>query len=94
MLLFFLILFCIISCVLSVLLFYALRRINNYENLIIQFQQVVQYTRERIKTIDASGHFESDDEIGFFFDEVKQLGEMLNDIFEDDDVQQEENTDG
>jgi|TARA_B100000073_G_C23736371_1_gene572314 hypothetical protein len=94
MLLFLTILFSIISIVLSVLLFYSLRRINNYENLIIQFQQIVEYTNERVKTIDASGHFESDDEIGFFFKEVQQLSTMLNDIFDDDEIQQEENKDG
>ena len=94
MLLFLTILFSIISIILGLLLFYSLRRINNYENLIIQFQQVVEYTQERLKVIDNSGHFEGDDEVGFFFGEVKQLGEMLNDIFEGDDSQAEEKTDG
>jgi len=94
MLLFLTILFCIISCTLGVVLYYALKRINNYENLIIQFQQVVEYAKERLKVIDNTGHFEGDDEVGFFFGEVKELGNMLNDIFEDNDSQTEENTDG
>ena len=94
MLLFLTILFSITSVILGLLLFYSLRRINNYENLIIQFQQMVEYTKERLKVIDNSGHFEGDDEVGFFFDEIKELGNMLNGIFEGDDVQTEENTDG
>ena len=94
MLLFLTILFCIISCTLGVVLYYALKRINNYENLIIQFQQVVEYAKERLKVIDNTGHFEGDDEVGCFFGQVTELGNMLNDIFEDNDSQTEENTDG
>ena len=32
--------------------------------------------------IDDSGHFESDDEVGFFFEELKQLGDELDQLFE------------
>jgi hypothetical protein len=32
--------------------------------------------------IDDSGHFEADDEVGFFFDELKQLGDELDQLFE------------
>ena len=38
------------------------------------------------------GHFEADDEVGFFFDELKQLGKQLEELFEteevDDDTQE------
>ena len=34
------------------------------------------------KIIDDKGHFEADDEIGFFFDEIKQLGQELDNLFE------------
>ena len=38
------------------------------------------------------GHFEADDEVGFFFDELKQLGTQLEELFEteevDDDTQE------
>lgn len=88
--LFFLILSIIINCTLGVLVFYSLRRINKYENLMVQFQRVVFYINERVKTIDNTGHFEGDDEIGFFFTEIKQLDNMLSDIFEDDDNPEED----
>ena len=39
----------------SILLFYALRRINEYENIIIKFQQIVLYTDERLKAVDNDG---------------------------------------
>ena len=88
MLLFLTILFCIISCTLGVVLYYALKRINNYENLIIQFQQVVEYAKERLKVIDNTGHFEGDDEVGFFFDELKNMQKLLSSLFEPLDGEQ------
>ena len=83
------ILFFLISVVTSVLLFYSLRRVTQYEDLIVQFQQIIIYATERMKLIDSSGHYESDDETGFFFEELKQLQLQLDDIFES-----EENNDG
>ena len=85
----FFILFFLISVVSSTLLFYSLRRVTQYEDLIIQFQQIISYASERMKLVDSSGHCESDDETGFFFEELKQLQLQLDDIFEN-----EENNDG
>ena len=77
------VLFGIISISLSITLFYALRRINQYENIIIQFQQIVEFASQKMKQVDSSGHYESDDETGFFFDELKKLQKLLNSLFED-----------
>ena len=66
----------------SYLLFLALRRINVYENFIVQFQQIVEYAEQQMKNVDASGHYESDDETGFFFKQLKDLQNMLSEIFE------------
>ena len=85
----FFILFLLISIVTSTLLFYSLRRVTQYEDLIIQFQQIISYATERMKLVDSNGHYESDDETGFFFEELKQLQLQLDDIFES-----EENNDG
>ena len=92
--LFFLILSIIINCTMGVLFFYSLRRINTYESLMISFQKSVDYIGQRVKQIDSTGSFEADDEIGFFFSEVKQLNNLLGDMFEDDDKTQEDTTDG
>ena len=78
----------LISIVTSTLLFYSLRRINQYEDLITQFQQIITFSTEKMKQVDSSGHYESDDETGFFFQQLKDLQLLLNDIFE------EEKTDG
>ena len=86
---FFILLF-LISVVSSTLLFFSLRRINQYEELIVQFQQIITFSTEKMKMVDARGHYESDDETGFFFEQLKELQNLLNGIFEET----EEKTDG
>ena len=78
----FFILFFLISVVSSTLLFYSLRRINQYENLITQFQQIITFATDKMKLVDSKGHYESDDETGFFFEQLKEIQLLLNDIFE------------
>ena len=84
-------LFFLISVVLSTLLFYALRRINQYENLITQFQQIITFATDKMKLVDAKGHYESDDETGFFFQQLKDLQELLNGIFENEETEENSN---
>ena len=76
------ILFFLISVVSSTLLFYSLRRINQYEDLITQFQQVITFATNKMKQVDSRGHYEADDETGFFFEQLKQIQLSLDDIFE------------
>ena len=80
----FFIIFFLISVVSSTLLFFSLRRINQYENLILEFQQIVTFATEKMKLVDAKGHYESDDETGFFFKQLKQIQLTLDDIFEEE----------
>ena len=84
----FLTLFFLISVVTSTLLFYSLRRINQYEDLITQFQQIIQFSTEKMKQVDSLGHYESDDETGFFFQQLKDLQNLLNDIFETEKLEE------
>ena len=62
--------------------FYALRRINAYENIILNISNTIETIKIQLKTIDDKGTFESDDEVGFFFSEIKQLGNDLENLFE------------
>ena len=66
----------------GVALFYALRRINQYENFILNIQNLISASTERMKQVDSTGHYESDDETGFFFEELKKLQLTLDGIFE------------
>ena len=63
-------------------IFYALKRINNYESIILNINNTVDTIKHQLKLIDDKGHFEADDEVGFFFDGIKQLGEQLEELFE------------
>ena len=80
----FFVLFILISIVSSTLLFYSLKRINQYEDLITQFQQIISFSSEKMKLVDSKGHFESDDETGFFFEQLKQIQLSLDGIFEEE----------
>ena len=67
---------------LGVLFFYALKRINNYENIILKVNETIEFINRQLKIIDNNGQFEADDEVGFFFEEMKQLGQELEQLFE------------
>ena len=78
------ILFFLISVVSSTLLYFSLRRINQYEGLLIEIQKIIEFATQKMKQVDARGHYESDDETGFFFQQLKELQELLNGIFENE----------
>ena len=82
------ILFFLIGAGSSALLFFALRRINQYEGLIMEFQQIIEFATTKMKQVDASGHYESDDETGFFFQQLKQLQELLDGVFENETTEE------
>ena len=78
------ILFFLISIFTSVLVFYSLRRITQYEELILEIQQVIKFSTDKMKLVDSKGHYESDDETGFFFKQLKQIQLSLDGIFEEE----------
>ena len=86
------ILFFLISVGSSALVYFSLRRINQYEGLIMEFQNIIEFATQKMKQVDARGHYESDDETGFFFQQLKELQELLNGIFENEET--EENSSG
>jgi len=71
--------------------FNLLRKVERYEDelnkrqdAIISYQEyinglgsTVEFMTKRIDEIDAKGTFKSDDEVGFFFDRLKILNDML-----------------
>ena len=84
------ILFFLISVVSTALVYFSLRRINQYEGLLIEIQNIIDFATTKMKQVDAKGHYEADDETGFFFQQLKELQELLNGIFENEN---EENSD-
>jgi len=78
----------IISTILAIFsstaLFFSLKRINQYENLLVQIEQTISFASEKMKQVDSLGHYESDDETGFFFEEIKKLQTIFDDLFENE----------
>lgn len=52
--------------------------INGYLNYINTMSQLIEYSSDKLKKIDATEKFKSDDEIGWFFDNVKRIQNLLD----------------
>ena len=73
----------IISIFLTMLVYYSLKRITMYEEIILQVNDKIEYVNAQLKLIDEKGTFEADDEVGFFFQELKEIGKLLDNLFEE-----------
>ena len=77
----------IIIAVLSALLIvagFAIRNVikknEDLEDFIAKQSEAIDYCDRRLKQIDDRGSFIADDEIGWFFTEVKKIQEALNEF--------------
>ena len=73
----------IILIFLIMLVYYSLKRITTYEEIILQINDKIEYVNAQLKLIDEKGTFQSDDEVGFFFEELKEIGKLLDNLFEE-----------
>ena len=67
--------------------FNLLKKNEKAEDAIISYQEyinglgnTVEFMTKRIDEVDAKGTFKSDDEVGFFFQAIKQLQDILNEF--------------
>ena len=74
----------IVVAVLGYSTFNLLRKSEKYEDIIVQydsyiaeFNKQIDIADERLKKIDEKGTFESDDEIGWFFGQIKVIQEGI-----------------
>ena len=51
--------------------------ILKYEKYIQELDQNIQFITKRVDEIDQKGTFKSDDEVGFFFERLKILNDLL-----------------
>lgn len=51
--------------------------VEGYRVFILKFQQQVKESDKRIQEIDSKGTFSSDDEVGYFFNELKKIQDSL-----------------
>ena len=52
----------------------------SYLNYLDRLSRVIEVSDEKLKQIDSRGTFQSDDEIGFFFQQIKGLQDILNEF--------------
>jgi len=68
-------------------IFLLIRRNNVLEKAVIQQQQyldaisiVIQNSQEKLEELDVMGAFKSDDEVGTFFKNLKEIQDILNEF--------------
>jgi len=74
------ILLIIITIILGFALFNLLKKNEALEDFISKQSDAVNECDQRLKQIDNKGVFYSDDEIGWFFKEVKKIQDALNEF--------------
>ena len=52
--------------------------IKSYENYMINLSNTIDFSEKKIKEIDSKGTFTGDDEVGYFFQQLKYLQEQLS----------------
>ena len=53
---------------------------EKFEDFIAKQSEAIQNCDQRLKQIDSKGIFYADDEIGWFFKEIKKIQEALNEF--------------
>ena len=53
---------------------------TEYENFITKQSEAINASNQRLKQIDDRGIFRSDDEIGWFWSEIKRIQDALNEF--------------
>ena len=56
------------------------RKAELLETWVETFTRRIEYIQEDLKNIDSTGHFESDDEVGTIFEQIKKTLQQLNDL--------------
>jgi len=51
-----------------------------YLDYLDKLSRVIEVSETKMKEVDAKGSFSSDDEVGFFFQQIKGLQDILNDF--------------
>jgi hypothetical protein len=52
--------------------------LSGYTTYLNKLSDIIDFSNNKLKEVDAKGSFESDDEVGFFFQQLKALQEILN----------------
>jgi hypothetical protein len=50
----------------------------SYLSYLNKISDIIEFSDKKLKEVDHKGSFKSDDEVGFFFEEIKQIQTTLN----------------
>ena len=50
----------------------------SYLSYLNKISDIIEFSDKKLKEVDNKGSFASDDEVGFFFEEIKQIQSTLN----------------
>ena len=50
----------------------------SYLSYLNKISDIIEFSDKKLKEIDHKGSFKSDDEVGFFFEEIKQIQDTLH----------------
>ena len=70
----------ITTTILGFALFNLLKKNETLEDFIAKQSDAINECNRRVKEIDIRGTFSADDEIGWFFQEIKKIQEALNEF--------------
>tara|TARA_Y100000356_G_C11041250_1_gene173674 strand:+ start:57 stop:335 length:279 start_codon:yes stop_codon:yes gene_type:complete len=80
----------LLSVIVVILLFTTfnlLRKNEKQEDILVEYMkylnkisQTIEVSDTQLKKLDSLGRFESDDEIGFFFQSIKKIQKILNEF--------------
>ena len=77
----------IVVIVLGYTTFNLLRKIEKQEDILSSYlkyldniSRIIEVSDKKLKDVDAKGTFSSDDEVGFFFQQIKGLQDILNEF--------------
>ena len=70
----------VITTILFFVLYNLLKKNETLEDFITKQSEAINECGKRLKEVDNKGSFYADDEIGWFFEEVKKIQEALNEF--------------
>ena len=74
-----------ITIILSYIIYNLLRKVENYEDVIefqtqylVKISETIVETQKHLDNLDEKGVFKSDDEVGYFFENIKLIQKTLD----------------
>ena len=52
--------------------------LSGYMSYLNKITDIIEHSDKRLKEVDSKGSFKSDDEVGFFFEQLTSIQEILN----------------